>query len=353
LDFLVMGRFALVGLFLVLALPSGPEPAPAGAAAAPKPPAFFGVNLASAGFAPERLPGVPGQDYIYPTRAIAQPFIGLGMNTVRLPVVWERLQPKPLGPLDEGEVGRLDRAIAELSGFPTIIIDVHNYGRYYGKVLEPRTASAALLPDLWRRLAKRYGNRTNIVFGLMNEPHDQDAHDWRSVVDDTVAAIRQSGARNLLLVSGVRWSGGHSWFEGGDRSNAAAFSGFRDPGGNFLFEIHQYLDSNSSGTGAECISKTIGRQRLQRVTDWLRGQRAGAVLGEFGGTKSAQCLAALDDLLQFLDANGDVWRGWTYWAAGDWWGDDKFSIQPANGQHKPQAEVLRRHIASYAAARGS
>jgi endoglucanase len=32
-------------------------------------------------------------------------------------------------------------------------------------------------------------------------------------------------------------------------------------------------------------------------------------------------LAALDQTLKYISENSDVWIGWTFWAAGAWWGD--------------------------------
>jgi endoglucanase len=298
------------------------------------------VNLASAEFAPEKVPGIAGQDYIYPTKATAAPFAAMGMNSVRLPILWERIQPQVGQALDPEELKRLDASLDDLAGFEQVIIGIHNYGRYRGRVL----GSAAGLSDLWTRLAERYKNRPNVAFGIMNEPHGIAAGKWRNIAEATTVAIRRTGARNLVLVPGANWTGGHSWFSGRDGANSAALAGFADPGRNFAFEIHQYLDSDSSGTKSGCSGERIGRERLDKLTRWLRQQNARAVLGEFGADSSPTCLAALDDLLGFLRSNGDVWIGWNYWAGGDWWGDYAFSIQPLNGKDRPQTAVLRKHL---------
>jgi endoglucanase len=311
-------------------------------------PRFYGVNLASAEFAPEKLPGVAGKDYIYPTRETAAPFAAMGMNSVRLPILWERIQPEPMGPLDAEEVKRLEASLDDLSQFRQVIVGIHNYGRYKGRPLARGRGGGAALADLWRRLAERTKDRPNVAFGLMNEPHGIPAAEWRAVAEEAAAAIRKTGATNLLLVPGTNWTGGHSWERGGSASNAAVMKGFADPGRNYVFEIHQYLDSNSSGSNPGCVSARVGRERLEGVTRWLREQRAQAILGEFGGDRSETCLAALDDLLSFLRENGDVWVGWNYWAGGDWWGDYMYSIQPKDGRQAPQAALLARHIASYA-----
>lgn len=311
------------------------------------PPRYHGVNLASAEFAPHKVPGVHGQDYIYPTRATAEPFLAKGMNSIRLPILWERIQPEMMGPLNEEEMKRLDASLADLGGFRQVILDVHNYARFRGRLLSPTDDTAKALPDLWRRLALRYKDRPAVAFGIMNEPHGITASDWRRIAEATTTAIRRTGARNLLLIPGTRWTGGHSWAHGGSDSNATVMAGFSDPADNFVFEIHQYLDVDSSGGKYDCVGERVGRERLEGVTRWMRQQRAQAILGEFGVDQSPACLAALDDLMSFLRENGDVWVGWNYWAGGDWWGDYRLSVQPDKGRERPQASVLRRHIASY------
>jgi endoglucanase len=315
-----------------------------GAATPPSRLAIMGINLASAEFAPTKLPGVHGKDYIYPTANTVEPFVRMGMNAVRIPILWERLQPEPMGALDPKELARLDKSVQAMGNIRTIIIDVHNYGRYRGRPLND-AEGARLLSDLWSRLASRYRSSPNVAFGMMNEPYGIRATQWRAVASATIRAIRATGARNLVLVPGTRWTGAHSWGAGGPESNAAAFSDFRDPGGNFAFELHQYLDGNSSGTSRQCVDETVGSRRLREVTRWLRAKRARGVLAEFGASDSPTCLAALSDMLRFMSTNSDVWLGWTYWAGGDWWGGYPFSIQPGKGGvDKPQARVLQRYL---------
>ena len=344
-----------LALFLTVSLISGDVwPGPAGASVKPlrlaplcQRPAYTGINLAGGEFAADQLPGVYGKNYIFPGRETVAPYLAMGANTVRIPFLWERIQPTPMGPLDPAELARLDTSVRELGDVSLIILDLHNYGRYREQPLDRSPGSAGRLAHVWRKLADHYRGSPKVAFGLMNEPHDLAAGDWRPMLDRTVTAFRATGAKNLLLIPGVRWTGGQAWLDGGADSSARQLAGFRDPANHFLFEIHQYLDGNSSGTGSDCVSATIGRERLAGVTDWLRREKAGAFLGEFGGTRSATCLAALDGLLGYLDSNGDVWRGWTYWAGGDWWGDYPYSIAPGPSGERAQAAVIRHHMVRF------
>lgn len=47
-------------------------------------------------------------------------------------------------------------------------------------------------------------------------------------------------------------------------------------------EMHQYLDSDGSGTSATCVSNTIGAERLQDATNWLQANNLKGFLGELG-----------------------------------------------------------------------
>ena len=46
--------------------------------------------------------------------------------------------------------------------------------------------------------------------------------------------------------------------------------------------MHQYLDSDGSGTSPTCVSSTIGAERLQDATQWLQQNNLKGFLGEIG-----------------------------------------------------------------------
>lgn len=119
-----------------------------------------------------------------------------------------------------------------------------------------------------------------------------------------------------------------------------------DSGNNFAYEVHQYFDNNSSGTSETCVSPTVGADRLKTFTSWLRNNNQRGFLGEFGISANETCMQALDNMLAYMHANADVWMGWTYWAAGPWWGNYMFSVEPANGQDKPQMAILEKYTDS-------
>ena len=149
-----------------------------------------------------------------------------------------------------------------------------------------------------------------------------------------------------MLVPGNGWTGAHSWLSRGyGTPNAETMLGVVDPGNNFSYEAHQYLDADFSGTKAQCRNEQIGVRALTAFTDWLRKNGKRGFLGEFGGGSDAVCLTALNGMLEFMTQNRDVWLGWTYWAGGPWPSNYFTSVQPVDGVDRPQMLVLLRHVA--------
>jgi endoglucanase len=315
-----------------------------GLALAQSAPWYAGVNMAGAEFKPKRLPGRVFKDYTFPAEKELAYFAGHGMNVIRLPFLWERLQPELMAPLDQTQLDYIKSTVAMAKKHNlSVVLDLHNFGRYRGKeVGTPETPDAAFA-DVWTRLADAFANDPAVIFGLMNEPARIPADRWAKSAAVGMAAIRKTGAKNLVLVPGTFYSGAHSWgLRRGGASNADALSGFTDPANNFAFEAHQYFDRDHSGTSPTCRSEQVGVNALKNMTDWLRKEGRKGFLGEFGVGRNPTCLGALRGTLAFMQDNADVWIGWTYWAAGGWWGNYAFSVEPARGGiDRPQMSILK------------
>lgn len=310
---------------------------------------YAGVNLAGAEFNSAKRPGTLFKDYTYPAASDYAYFAGKGMNIVRLPFLWERLQPQANGELDATQLQLIQKAVAQAKAQNLhVILDVHNYAKYNGTRLGSEGTPGALLADLWSRLAKAFKDDDAVIFGLMNEPNAIDATAWTGIAQSAIDAIRATGARNLILVPGTAYTGAHSWASTAyGTPNATALTQINDPANNLAIELHQYLDKDFSGTSGDCVSATVGADKLRGVTAWLRQQGKRGFLGEFAGGNNDTCLQALDGMLTFMEQNADVWLGWTYWAGGSWWqATYPFNVQPGkDGSEKPQMPVLTRHAA--------
>lgn len=305
-----------------------------------------GVSLAGAEFAPGRLPGAYNSDFVYPSVASVGYFKNKGMNTVRLPFLWERLQPSLNQAFDATELSRLTGFVDQVTATGvTVIIDPHNYARYRGNLIGSAQVPNAAFADLWTRLATRFKDNNKVVFGLMNEPHTMPTEQWLAGANAGLAAIRAAGATNVVTVPGNAWTGAHSWQQNWyGTANGTVMRGIVDPGRNMVFEAHQYFDADSSGTTNTCVSAAVAAERLSAFTTWLRSNGYRAVLGEFGGAANDACNRAVASALDHLQANTDVWAGWVWWAAGPWWGDYMYSIEPTGTADKPQMSVLRPYL---------
>jgi len=219
---------------------------------------------------------------------------------------------------------------------------VHNYGRYNGKVIGSRQVPVEAFADFWTRLAGSFANEKGVAFGLMNEPHDMKVASWLGAANAATAAIRATGANNLVLVPGSFWTGAHSWTQTtADGNNAKTMTGFSDPSNNYAFEVHQYFDPDFSGTHANCSGAAKAIAGLQSFTAWLKANGKRGYLGEFGVGSSPECLSALSQAISVVNTNSDVWTGWTYWAGGDWWPKDyMLGVQPTSSGDRPQIGPL-------------
>jgi len=309
-----------------------------------------GVSLSSAEWG-SAIPGVFGQDYIYPTHDEVDYFVGKGMTILRIPFLWERLQLALNGPLDDAELGRLDDIVnyAAAAG-ANVLLDPHNYAAYDGNVIGYGGVTAAAFADFWGKLADHFKALPQAYFGLMNEPHSVTGQtlktaDWVAAANGAIQAIRATGATNTIMVSGNGYDTASGWNDNWyGTPNAHELLSIVDPLDKVVFEAHQYMDSDGSGTHPTCVSATVGSSRLSAFTGWLRSSKKHGFLGEFGAGTDATCLSAIDDMLKHVEAYDDVYVGWTWWAAGPWWGPYFSSVEPDGGKDKPQMGVLSNHL---------
>ncbi|HWW99457.1 glycoside hydrolase family 5 protein [Collimonas sp.] len=306
-----------------------------------------GVNLSGAEFAAEKLPGKVFTDYVYPDLDEMRLFQSMGMNTFRLPFLWERVQPQLFGELDQAELQHIKDSVAAASSIGVcLILDVHNFGQYRGNPIGSQQVPRAALIDLWQRLLGNFQDPSNVAFDLMNEPAKLPTAEWAATAQATLSALRRKGSRHLIMVPGGSWSGAHSWYaKDGLVSNAEAFRFFHDPLDNYMIEVHQYADADFSGTGNDCVAPARLSAIMADVALWATSTRRRLFLGEFGVPANQPCLAALAAMTDAIKGN-PAWGGWTYWAAGQWLATYPFSVQPDGNGERPQMSVLKKAMPS-------
>ncbi len=319
---------------------AGKMPALNAAAQAQRP--LVGVNISGGEFGS----GVPryGYSYAYPTRAEIDYFAASGAEIIRIPFKWERLQPALYGPLSAVDRAALKAATsyAVQKGL-TVVLDMHNYGARTLPSGQALVGSALVaepaLADAWVKIADDYRSEPKVWLGLMNEPNKQTPADWWRTAQQLATDLRGQRITNKLIVSGTKWSGAHSWISSGNAAEAAKFV---DPGNNTAFDVHQYLDADSSGTSPVC--KAGAAARVDAALGWAAARNAKLFFGEIGASSDAQCAIEYPAMLAKLNASTAV-VGWTAWGGGKWWNDAYlFKLSPVGGQTTPHMVLVQKAI---------
>ncbi len=298
----------------------------------------IGVNLSGAEFG--NIPGCYGIDYIYPHPGEFDYFSRIGMSLVRLPFRWERLQRSLNSEFDDAELYRIMSALnAAMTYNLSVIIDLHNFGRYFGAVVGTDAVPALAFQAFWVRLASILRNHPAIWgYGIMNEPHDMgDPNIWPTTAQQVINGIRSVDMQTRILISGDNWSQAQHWQTHNDELDLI------DPANNIFYEAHQYFDHNGSGTylgtyDQEGAHPMIGAERIVPFSNWLSRRNARGFIGEFGVPDDDPRWLAV--LRNFLMALQEKQLPAAYWAAGPRWGRYRLSIEPVNGEDRPQTGTL-------------
>lgn len=225
------------------------------------------------------------------------------MNIFRLPVGWQYLVNNNLGgTLDSTNIGNYDQLVQScLSTGAYCIVDIHNYARWNGAIIGQGGPTNDQFVSVWKQLAIKYASQSRIWFGIMNEPHDVPSiTTWAATVQAVVTAIRDAGATSQFIsLPGNDWQSAGAVVSDG---SAAALSTVKNPDGtttNLIFDVHQYLDSDSSGTHTECVTNNIDSAFASLAT-WLRQNGRQALLTETGGGNTASCQTYLCQQIAYL-----------------------------------------------------
>jgi len=222
-----------------------------------------GVNLAGLEFGKQaesfsaQEPGLLGQDYFDEPAASFAYLAGRGIDLVRLPFRWERLQPEPGGALDADYVRTIEDMLdAAAEQGIDVVLDLHNYGVFETSDGTLRLGSGELprdaLTDVWLRMSARWSDHPAVLaYGLMNEPHSlgdgstrESAVQWELTTQSTLDALRAAGDTTLLMIPGYDWSSLRRWSEN------HPVGWISDPANNFRYEAHPYWDDIGEGAYA-------------------------------------------------------------------------------------------------------
>ncbi|KAJ0336709.1 hypothetical protein COL922a_007647 [Colletotrichum nupharicola] len=293
---------------------------------------FTGVNESGGEFGQANLPGQLGKDYTWPNKTAMDTLRAAGLNTFRIGTMMERIIPDQLtGTINETYFSGLEGLVKDVTSKGSYaVIDPHNYGRYYGNII----TSSADFGAWWKTVAARFKDNEKVIFDTNNEYHDMDNTLVHDLNQAAITNIRAAGATTQnIWIEGNSYSGAWHWIESG---SGDALKNLTDPsdatGKKLFYEMHQYLDTDGSGTNEACVSTTIGAERLAVATKWLKDNNKQGVLGEIGAGANDQCVTAVKGAIQHLSDNSDVWKGALWWAAGPWWADYMYSMEPTTGK---------------------
>lgn len=303
-----------------------------------------GVNISGAEFNSAKLPGTPYKDYTFPTEAELIYVAAQGANVIRLPFRWERVQPTAMGELAAAELKRIQGTVASANAKGLcVVLDVHNYAKFYSQTLAGDAAMQNAFVDLWLRLALVFNDPKQTAFGLMNEPNYLPLEEWASLAKRTLFELRTAGSTNLIMISGGHWSGLHDWFSpAAGPSNSTVFADVKDSLRRTVLEVHQYADKDYSGSGSTCLAADQFDPKFIKINNWAKANNQQLFLGEFGMPQNAECLLALERFLNLM--TGPEWRGWTYWAAGGWWGKYPLAINTSATEPSTQWPILKKYF---------
>lgn len=325
---------------------------------------FKGVNIAGA---ENPYPSSSQFNYIYPAAMELDYWTSKGMGLIRMPLQIRRIQPASYGPLDP--IGRTDEpAVAgSTPGTQTnlvaikavldraftdglyVVIDPHGFGIIHDtntntdRNVGTDPEATAQFVDWWIRVATKFKNYPNVIFGLMNEPFAQTAADWKTGAVAAINGIAQVTTARLVLIPGTSFTGGHSWISSG---NGAAWATYVPPAGmQIAFDMHEYLDSDFSGTHAVCAG--FGSSPMTVAVAWAQTNGVKIHIGEIGWSQDASCPADAATLMSYFSASQPTVIGWAYWVGGSqaFYGGYFQTVQPTGYPtgpftDKPQTSIL-------------
>jgi Ca2+-binding RTX toxin-like protein len=282
----------------------------------------IGLNLSGGEFG--GTAGTHGYDYRYPTFTELQFYKSHGVDLIRVPFRWERVQDALGGPLDlSGDIALLKQMLVNAASLGMdVILDAHNYGKYKGVVMGTSGGpTVAQFADFWKKMAIELKDYPALLgYDLMNEPNGlPTATLWKEAAQAATNAIRTVDMNNIIYVEGTGWSAAHSWL----KYNSDLI--IKDPANKIVYQAHGYYDDNNSGTYNETYEgedahPMIGVERIKPFAEWLKAHGLKGMIGEFGvPSTDPRWLEVQKNALDYMNANG---IDGTAWGGGTWIGTD-------------------------------
>lgn len=296
-------------------------------------------------------------------------FQSKGLNTFRVGIAWERLQPTLNGPFDTTYLSKMDKLVADAKARGQKLTFVPLPGKYKGNIPGSSAVPQSAFNDFWKRMAQHYKDEPTVfAYSLINEPGASGDNDvWNTTIaPSTIAAIRTVDMNKTIIVPTSTGGYGHFF-----KFHLAGLP-MQDAGNNLIYEAHFYFDTPPNGqypNGWDVPNNDmmIGVKNATDFVNWCKTNNQRCYAGEYGipagwqygtqtclylgGTnKDPRWLTVLDNFLDYLDENK---ISGTYWAGGPY--GDISSLGPfcQTGQNSgppyidgPQMAILTQHLGS-------
>jgi endoglucanase len=287
---------------------------------------LLGVNRASAEFACVQGKGMWDSGPV--DQASVDAMLAWHIRSVRIPLnedCWLGLSGTPSGATYQQAVK--DYANLLVANGINPILDLHwTHGQYTGNIsactdvnatCQKPMPSMQYTPTFWTQVANAFKGNDAVLFDLFNEPYPDAADNWANPaaewrclrdggtcagftyevagMQDLVDAVRATGATNVILSAGLRWTN--------DLSQWLTYKP-ADPTGNLMASWHSY-NFNACVT-ASCWDSEIGTVAAQVPVQ----------AGEIGQNTCAHDY--IDQVMAWLDQKGLGYNAWTWnpWGCG-------------------------------------
>ncbi len=283
-------------------------------------------------------------------------YIEHGMNTIRFPIRWAYITDSADATTASAEgqeyLAAVRSALSELldAGLD-VILDLHSYMRYSGSGYTGsgnQIANADQIYKIWQVIANGihdvasdYSDKLHLE--ISNEPNSMATMQVLANNNAGIAAIRDAGLSNMVVLQGNSWSGLHSWHKVGSAtdglSNAEVLipANIIDPLNNYAISVHQYVDWNGSGTSpvGQSLNDFINYLNFNQFMAWVAEHDVKVLLDEFGSGTQGGAIADINYLLQQVEANPYVegqggFLGWAAWVGGHTWAQSNFNYVGPN-----------------------
>jgi hypothetical protein len=264
-----------------------------------------GVNLSTFGY----MTSTPTNFEMIDSLASLQYLKSHGVDLVRIPVPWGRLQPILGGPLDTVYYPKLKILIARCAQAGIkVVIDEHSNGGWgsnlgsarvggsassYTNVWGPASGTKggitqAQAADFWLRISADYKNDpTVLAYDLVNEPVTNALNGdngiskatYQSYQQYIVTALRNSGDNKQVWVEGINSSQPQGWAA----NNGAPW--ITDPANNIVYSMHTYPTTDFNGNSEYSSTDNNTANYLARIDEfesWRKQYGVKASVGETG-----------------------------------------------------------------------